>query len=152
MGDFESLHGGSSPSERDAEELMVKQVLVVKKMKVRTGKIGSQCAHGATKVFFDRGYFVKTEDQAAPYELRIPCTQAMKDWVDGIFTKICVYVETDEELEVLRKKANELGIVNALIEDNGLTEFHGVKTKTVLAVGPDTAERVDLVTGGLPLL
>ena len=131
---------------------MVKQVLVVKKIKVRTGKIGAQCAHGATKVFFDRGHFVKTDDAESPYELRIPCTQAMKDWVDGIFTKICVYVETDEELDALQKKATDLGIVNAMIEDNGLTEFHGVKTKTVLAVGPDTAERVDLVTGGLPLL
>lgn len=132
---------------------MVKQVLVVKKMKVRTGKIVAQGAHGATKIFFDRGHFVETPmDPENPYELRIPCTQAMKDWVDGIFTKICVYVETDEELLALQEKAKSLGVINALIEDNGLTEFHGVKTKTVLALGPDEAEKIDLISGGLPLL
>ena len=130
---------------------MIKQVLVIKKMKVRTGKLVAQGAHGATKVFFDRGYFVRTDDKDTPYELRIPCTMAMRAWVDGIFTKICVYVETDEELLALQAKANELGIVNAMIEDNGLTEFHGVKTRTVLAVGPDEAEKIDKVTGGLPL-
>ena len=34
----------------------------------------------------------------------------------------------------------------------GLTEFGGVPTYTALAVGPDLAERVDAVTGTLPLL
>jgi peptidyl-tRNA hydrolase len=42
--------------------------------------------------------------------------------------------------------------MTALIEDNGATEFHGVKTATAVAVGPDWEDRVDAITKDLPLL
>ena len=44
------------------------------------------------------------------------------------------------------------GLITALIQDAGLTEFGGVPTYTALAVGPDRADRVDAITGTLPLL
>ena len=34
----------------------------------------------------------------------------------------------------------------------GFTEFNGVPTFTCIAVGPDKSEKIDLITGGLPLL
>lgn len=40
----------------------------------------------------------------------------------------------------------------ALIENSGLTEFHGVKTKTCCAIGPWWSYDIDLITGKLELL
>jgi len=39
-----------------------------------------------------------------------------------------------------------------VIVDSGLTEFHGVKTKTCLAIGPNKKEDIDKITGSLKLL
>lgn len=135
---------------------MIKQVLIVRKdLHMRTGKTGAQCAHAAMKVFFDKKSIRTRSNQDGErigYELTIPLTDEMFDWVTGIFTKICVYVNSEAELLALQQQAIKAGIVNALVEDNGLTEFHGQKTVTVLAIGPDESEKIDLITGRLPLL
>lgn len=39
-----------------------------------------------------------------------------------------------------------------MIEDNGLTEFHGVKTKTCIGIGPWVSEEIDKFTKHLKLL
>jgi PTH2 family peptidyl-tRNA hydrolase len=39
-----------------------------------------------------------------------------------------------------------------MIEDNGATEFNGVKTKTCCAIGPHSDEKFEGVTDHLPLL
>jgi PTH2 family peptidyl-tRNA hydrolase len=69
----------------------------------------------------------------------------------GIFTKICVYVNTEQELDDVYNKAKDSGLNCAMIEDNGVTEFHGVKTKTCCSIGPDTDARLKPITGHLPL-
>lgn len=130
----------------------MKQMLVIRKdLKMSAGKSGAQCGHGATKGFFDRGTFVETPGLETPYELRIPCTRQMYEWVNGIFTKVCVAAASEEELLEIKAKAEAAGIMTALIEDCGLTCFNGEKTLTVLALGPDSPERLDPITGNLPL-
>jgi PTH2 family peptidyl-tRNA hydrolase len=52
----------------------------------------------------------------------------------------------------LYNKALELNIPCALIEDNGLTEFKGIKTKTCCAIGPYISEEIDKITSHLKLL
>lgn len=132
--------------------MAIKQVLVVRTdLKMSRGKSGSQCGHGATKGFFDRGTFIETPGLETPYELRIPCTRQMYEWVNGIFTKVCVAVASEEDMLEIKAKAEAAGIMTALIEDNGLTCFHGEKTSTVLALGPDDPEILDPITGHLPL-
>ena len=135
---------------------MIKQVLVVRKdLNMRKGKIGSQCAHGATKIFFDRKTISqkKSKDgEVLGYEMTILLTPDMFEWITGIFTKICVYVNSEAELVELYRQAQEAGLPCAMIEDNGLTEFHGQLTKTVLAIGPADSSLIDTVTGHLPLL
>jgi PTH2 family peptidyl-tRNA hydrolase len=119
-----------------------KQVIIVRKdLNMRKGKIAAQVAHASMKVFFDR----MKED-------KIIISKAMKEWVEGSFTKICVYVESEEELLALYKKALDADIPCALIKDNGNTEFHGVPTHTCVAIGPDYIDKIDAITGGLPLL
>ena len=49
------------------------------------------------------------------------------------------------------KKAKELGFISALIQDAGMTEFHGEPTYTCLALEPALPEQVDPITGDLPL-
>jgi peptidyl-tRNA hydrolase, PTH2 family len=61
-------------------------------------------------------------------------------------------VTSEAELLAIHEKASANGLVTSLILDAGLTEFGGVPTHTAVAVGPDTAAKVDLITAQLPLL
>jgi PTH2 family peptidyl-tRNA hydrolase len=44
-----------------------------------------------------------------------------------------------------------MGIIASVITDAGMTEFHGVPTKTCLALEPLPTEIADELTGGLTL-
>jgi len=126
---------------------VAKQVIVVRKdLKMRKGKIAAQAAHASMKVFFDRN---TGEDR---FEMRIPLDPYMVGWVEGDFTKVVVYVESEEELLACYVKANELKLPTALITDSGKTEFNGVATNTCVAIGPAADGKIDQVTGELKLL
>jgi PTH2 family peptidyl-tRNA hydrolase len=75
-----------------------------------------------------------------------------KPWLTGNFKKVCVYVESEEDLLWIYKQAKDAGLITALITDSGLTEFHGIPTNTCIAVGPDFEDKVDKITGHLKLL
>jgi PTH2 family peptidyl-tRNA hydrolase len=119
-----------------------KQVIVMRKdLNMRRGKQISQGAHASLAVILD---LLKTEQG-----LEDP---RAKPWLEGKFKKVCVYVNSEKELLELYGKAKQSGILGSLITDSGLTEFHGVQTITCIAIGPDTEERVNSITGDLPLL
>src|SRR4051812_22214839 len=123
-----------------------KQVIVMRKdLGMRKGKMIAQGAHASLKVFTDRGELI---DQTFSVSL----TGAMAAWLGGRFTKVCVSVESEEALDTIIASANAAGVPCALIVDAGVTEFHGVPTKTCCAVGPAWTDEVDAITGGLPLL
>jgi PTH2 family peptidyl-tRNA hydrolase len=79
-------------------------------------------------------------------------TEAERLWLDGAFTKVCVRVESEEELLAVVEKAQEAGVLVRLCVDAGRTEFHGVPTPTCCAVGPDFPDRIDPITGQVKLL
>ena len=79
-------------------------------------------------------------------------TEAERRWLDGAFTKVCVRVDSEEELLAVVQKAKEAGVLVQLCVDAGRTEFHGVPTPTCCAVGPDFPDRIDPITGHLRLL
>jgi PTH2 family peptidyl-tRNA hydrolase len=60
-------------------------------------------------------------------------------------------VDSEEALLDIAKKANERGIIASVITDAGMTEFHGISTKTCLALEPLPADIADELTGTLPL-
>ena len=141
----------------------VKQVIVVRKdLNMRKGKIAAQVAHAAMKVFFDR--MGPIEDGSpftnvgvykgkVTYHTTISeITEPMKRWMEGAFTKVVVGCNGKAELLELQAKADELGIPNALMVDNGWTEFHNTPTITCLAIGPDDVDVIDEVTKELPLI
>jgi PTH2 family peptidyl-tRNA hydrolase len=72
-------------------------------------------------------------------------------WLTGRFKKICVYVNSEQELLEIYNTALTNGLVCSIIKDAGLTEFHGIPTLTAVAVGPDKEDKIDAVTKHLPL-
>ncbi len=124
-----------------------------KDLKMRKGKMIAQGCHASMKVFFD--IMEETEICENDGEYQGYCfktTPEMYEWINGIFTKICVSVNSEQELLDVYKQAQELSLPCSLIEDSGLTEFNGVKTLTCCAIGPAKAEVIDKITGNLKLL
>ena len=126
----------------------VKQVIVVRKdLNMRKGKMCAQISHASMKVLLDWGDWVDTDC----FEIS-NLSHAMVEWMSGSFTKVVVSVNSEEEIYQFAKKATELDIPHAVIVDNGFTEFHGNKTTTCIAIGPDESEKIDEITGELPLI
>lgn len=78
-------------------------------------------------------------------------TKHWRRWRDEGAKKVALEAESLEELEELAMKAEELDIVNELIQDAGHTEVPA-GTVTCLGIGPNQAQKIDKVTGRLPLL
>lgn len=77
---------------------------------------------------------------------------AAREWLSGQFSKICVGVDDETELMMIHAEARHADLPVALITDSGRTEFHGVPTRTCLAIGPAPAADIDRITGSLRLL
>jgi PTH2 family peptidyl-tRNA hydrolase len=123
-----------------------KQVIVIRKdLNMRKGKMVAQGAHASMAAILN---LARREGN----DLIIPLDARIEPWLTGRFTKICVSVNSEAELLAIHEKALANGLVSSLILDAGLTEFGGVPTHTAVAVGPDAAANVDLITAGLPLL
>lgn len=131
---------------------MIKQVIVMRKdLKMRTGKIVAQGSHSSIAFLTNRIKKYEKGKSYFGYDFSEYLTKEEKEWINGIFTKICVRVNSEDELIEIDKKAKEAGLECHLITDAGLTEFHGIPTKTCLAIGPDESEKIDKITGHLEL-
>lgn len=138
---------------------LAKQMIVMRRdLKMRKGKIAAQSGHAcveATLMALVRegrcGQLGLVGDSwvglAHAEDDRSPLT----DWFDAGVAKVCVYVDSEEELLDLATRGRELGFAVALVCDAGHTEFHGEPTYTCLAFEPLPAEKIDPLTGGLPL-
>jgi PTH2 family peptidyl-tRNA hydrolase len=123
-----------------------KQTIVLRKdLNMRKGKMVAQGAHASMRAILQLG-------RREGGNFVVPLDERLEPWLLGRFKKICVSVNSEAELLQLHQDAKAAGLITALIQDAGLTEFGGVPTYTALAVGPDAEDRVDLVTGSLPLL
>lgn len=139
--------------------------------KVRSGKMAAQLAHASLKTLLDLGkierdYSYDDENDLIDASLVIPLYrrqfnfngkpdinhQAAIDWIEGQFTKVVVYVNSEAELIEIINKAKEAGLITSLIVDNGLTEFGNVPTMTCGAIGPAYPDQLKEITGHLPLL
>ena len=124
----------------------VKQVIVMRSdLGMRKGKMIAQGAHASLKVILDRKITIFN------VFLVIKLTKDMLSWIKYRFTKICVRVNSEEELFNIYYEAKNEGLPVALIRDAGLTEFKQ-PTFTCLAIGPAKSEEIDKVTGELKLL
>ena len=122
-----------------------KQVIVMRKdLNMRKGKLVAQGAHASMGAILS---LCKRDGNRLILEM----DERVEPWLTGRFKKICVYVNTEQELVDIHEAAKAAGLVSSLIVDAGLTEFNGVATKTAVAVGPDREDRIDAICKHLPL-
>ncbi|NSL89227.1 aminoacyl-tRNA hydrolase [Chitinophaga sp. Mgbs1] len=126
----------------------MKQVIIMRKdLNMRKGKMIAQGAH-ASIAFLTRHAAVNGNQLQTT--LRNP--EEVSEWMTKGFTKICLSVDSEEELDRVYKQALEDGLNATLITDSGLTEFGGVPTKTCCAIGPNLNTEIDKITKDLKLL
>ena len=127
-------------------ETRIKQVIVMRHdLKMRRGKQIAQGAHASMS-------FICRRLQEAGLVTLDGLTDVHRAWLIGAFAKVCCRVDSEEELMQIHDKALAAGLEVHLITDSGRTEFHGQPTRTCLAIGPDEADKIDAITGHLPLL
>ncbi len=142
----------------------IKQVIVVARkfpdgkggiLNPRTGKMIAQAGHASLE-FLRRRVIEAIKNQyqdgiEKDLEEHLKLTPAMIAWMCGGYRKICLQVETPEDLVELHKKAVEIGLESNLIKDLGYTEFKG-ETITALAIGPNVDSDIDALTSHLRLM
>jgi len=137
---------------------MIKQVIVMRThypdgkgglRKVRTGKMVAQGVHASMGALLSAK---QSWMYARPRQFVLNLNDEAQAWLEGKFTKIVVGVKTEEELLALHQKVLNAGLLCSLIQDAGDTEFGGVPTYTALGIGPASSEKIDPITGELPLI
>ena len=135
-----------------------KMMIVMRRdLKMRKGKIAAQAGHACIDAVLmalcKEGRMNDFEMTADGLTLKQAGTQGtpMTDWFAYGCAKVCVYVDGEDALLEIAKKAEERGIIASVITDAGMTEFHGEPTKTCLALEPLPADAADELTGNLPL-
>lgn len=128
----------------------VKQVIVMRTdLNMRKGKMVAQGAHASM------AFLTRRLDPTCCYHptaSTVRLSEVEQKWLDESFVKICVGVDSEAELLILRSDAKIRNIEAHLVTDSGLTEFKGTPTHTCLAIGPDYSERIDPLTSHLRLL
>ena len=127
----------SGPIHRAVGYGQQKLVLVVRMdLKMGKGKIAAQCSH-ATLAAYKRALDEAPDD--------------LSSWKRSGQAKVVVKVNDEQSLYDLEAKAQEAGLITAIISDAGMTQT-SPGTVTVMGVGPAPASLLDEVTGHLKLL
>ena len=115
-----------------------KMVIIVRKdLKMSVGKTSAQVAHAALGAY--KLSLTKNNDK-------------VKNWENfSGQAKIVLGVENEKELHEIKDKADKNGLMTCLIHDAGRTEV-SPNTATCCAIGPDTVQKIDEITGKLKLL
>ncbi|GAB5367398.1 hypothetical protein AAMO2058_001226700 [Amorphochlora amoebiformis] len=135
---FDNAHAQQEFKESSsATQIGYKMVICVRTdLKMGTGKIAAQAAHGAV---------------AMVMKMMSTSSKHLDLWIREGQKKICLKINSEEKLEELKRSAVKLGIPQTSIQDAGKTQVKA-GTTTVLVVGPAPSKDVDKVTGNLKLL
>ncbi len=118
-------------------EFEYKMVIVFRAdLKMGKGEIAAQAGHAAVSSAEEARIHNRTWWEAWRYEGQ---------------RKIAVKVKDEKELLELESAVKDLGFPNALIVDRGLTQVPE-GTITCLGIGPVPNDKIDRLTGKLPLL
>lgn len=135
-----------------------KQMIVMRRdLKMRKGKIAAQSGHACVEAVLlalvreGRAGKLCAEGDWVRIEHEGDDCSPLTDWFDAGVAKVCVYVDSEEELLDLAREGRSRGFAVALVRDAGYTEFHGEPTYTCLAFEPLPADVIDPLTGELPL-
>src|SRR5258707_794495 len=129
------------------EQEETKMVIVIRNdVNMRKGKMAAQAAHAASK------FLIEANTADRDDELNVKLSNVEAEWLFGSMAKVVVRCDSEEELEQLVFLAKIKDIQCHKIIDSGRTEFHGEKTLTCAAFGPDRVSKLDQITGKLKLL
>jgi PTH2 family peptidyl-tRNA hydrolase len=96
------------------------------------GKLAAQVAHASLSAVEDTG------------------TRSEKQWKGGGQKKIVLKANSEKKLFQLADEAERDGIPHAVVRDAGHTQLEP-GTVTCIAIGPDSKENIDRITGSLSL-
>src|SRR3989338_11499735 len=114
--------------------MVYKQVIAVRTdLEMSPGKIASQCSHAS----------VSALDSANK--------KILAAWKKEGQKKVVVQARNEKELFELKAKCGKHKISCSLVIDAGLTDLIP-GTATALAIGPEKEEKINKITGSLPLL
>ena len=113
---------------------------------MRRGKEIAQGSH-ASMAFLTAPLRGQNLDGSGPFGLEL--TEEQRQWIAVGMAKVCLRVNSEEELLSYHKKALEAGLTSHVITDSGRTEFGGVPTITACAIGPHILPSIDAITGDL---
>lgn len=126
-----------------------KQVIVVNRsLNMGPGKLAAQVAHASL------GALLSTSAKIGEGIIGIPALQesAQGIWIKERFTKIVVYVKSEEKLLNVYNKAKDKRLPCVLIQDEGLTVFNNIPTYTCVGIGPCWSDEFNGITDKLRLL
>ena len=132
----------------------MKMTLVVRKdLKMSTGKIAAQCSHAAVAAV-DLVNDAALEAETSGKELSGGKAE-WPGWLDAWRTlgckKVALRVDDEAAMLALAAAARKAQLPHYVIQDAGRTQI-AAGSRTVLAVGPAPASRVDAITGELKVL
>ena len=128
-------------------KMKTKQVIVVNKsLNMTQGKLAAQVAHASMGALLST-----TRRNIDTILIDLPIGSAWEDWLDGIFTKVVVYVKSESKLIDIYNKARDRQLPCALIKDSGLT-FFDKPTYTCVGIGPAWNDEFIGLTDKLQLL
>lgn len=109
---------------------MYKQVFIVRKdLNMRKGKIASQVGHACANLFLNM-FTMEVDDLGDSWFKPKECIPAPAfGWIHDNQKKITVSVDSLDALTEIYHKALDLGIPAVMVEDHGLTEFHGATSR-----------------------
>lgn len=122
-------------------------VILRKDLNMRKGKMIAQSSHASMAAVLNQGSLKQFNQAPSSNEelFYIPLNDVLEAWLTGKFKKIALSVNSEAELLALAEKAKEAGLIHALVQDASLAY-------TALAIGPNMPEKLDPLTGNLPLL
>lgn len=152
--DYEKLKNIKKEYFKEKQKFMPKQVIVIRKdLNMPAGKLAAQVAHASWGMFSQNFEFIKTENG---YKVEIEFNennkfhQASKIWFEERFTKVILYVKSEEKLKEIYNKACKKGLPVCFIEDAGFTVFNE-PTITCIGIGPAFSEDLIGVTDKLQI-
>lgn len=138
-----------------------KQVIVMRKdLQMTKGKMIAQGSHASLGIILQMMEVSNiinegedtSEEGSYSLNLKVEDNSAIDNWFKEGFKKVCVYVNSEDELINIYNKAAEKGLPVLMIQDAGVTMFKGIPTRTCLAIGPAWDKDIDEITGDLKLL
>ena len=135
-----------------------KMMIVMRRdLKMRKGKIAAQAGHACVEAVLmalkkeNRLNDIEKSSDGVELNRDNKINTPLSEWFHYGCAKVCVYVDSEAELLDIARIATEKGILTAIITDAGMTEFHGIPTKTCLALEPLPCDIADELTGHLNL-